>query len=167
MKEKHGYITDFKDPAYTARLFRALGHENRLYVMKGFERGDDLNEIMVKTGIVRSTLQRHLEALNYAELIERVEGRVPYKLTHKGEEILGKIEEIDKEIVGPRYDKMIELEKSVIMRMREAKPGVLASNLKEKDLENLNEALKSKYEPGILLSVLGDKKLENLGKAFE
>lgn len=128
-----------------AKILGAVAHENRIYILKSFKSGNGLSEIMAKAEISRSTLQNHLEMLSHAGLIERVAGKVPYKLTDDGEKILNKIKELEKEIIELRHDKETKLKADIFEETKKIKePSAFASalNLGVKDLEKLLEKLR-------------------------
>jgi predicted transcriptional regulator len=128
-----------------AKILGAVAHENRICILNGLKEGDNLSKILTKTGISRSTLQNHLEMLNHAGLIERIGGKIPYKLTQEGIIILSKVEEIDKEIIEPRYNKKIKLEKGILEKIKKIEePGVFSSALGVKELEELLTKLKER-----------------------
>ena len=126
-----------------ATILGAVAHENRICILKSLKEGDNLSAILVKTKISRSTLQNHLEMLSNAWLIKRIAGKVPYQLTNEGKKILNKVEEIEKEVIEPRYNRKLKLDKDILERTKTiSEPGVFASALGVKELEELLTKLK-------------------------
>jgi predicted transcriptional regulator len=128
-----------------AKVLSAVAHENRINILRGFNKGDNLSEVLTKIGISRSTLQNHIEMLNNAGLIEKVPGKNPYKLTYEGKQTLKKIEDIEKEIIQPRYDKQIKLKKQIFeetKKTEELEVFASALNLGIDDLKVLLEKLR-------------------------
>jgi predicted transcriptional regulator len=79
--------------------FNAISHRYRLLLLDYIAHGEDIPKILQVCGITRAALQKHIEMLKEAGIIEKGKGKRPYELTSYGEVLYKLVERSAKELV--------------------------------------------------------------------
>ena len=115
-------------------IFSALSSEERLTALELFKERRQLAEIAKNISMSRSGFQKIVDAFRELGLIERSGHRSCYKLTNKGEKILGIVTDFGKQLEP--------LEREIVKeKIREIRAVAFGSGLTKEDVMKLLEEL--------------------------